>query len=346
MDKFELLTEEIKKKYTSLAIKSQTGLDLFVEERHLIPNIKYFSDTIINYVNNYIKNNRGIRNSVNYRNEKYISVESYQIVLNENDFDQDKVFFTNFNIILNLSVDHNNGNTLYFEGEYSRVNTVTKIVDINGRKFLSDANINLNIIASMQHINETLSLMVYHEFTHAYEDYKRMLNSKKEDSISNYLLNSGTGYLNAFNDEYKTREGKILSDIIYLIMKMETNAFASEVIKFISNYNNRTPHREFSRSDINKLLPQCHAYRLFMISFTKLEELKGYIGDDYMEKLFVNLANSTFGKDRNGKKRYTSLQQLYNDLYNRLKIGLDKLIGIIDKELNSKVIRENKTIYD
>lgn len=302
------------------------------EERHLVPNIRNCFDVIYNKVVNIINRNK--------------SQHYYKININNEDFRNIICFFLNANIIVDLWLINNlSENEIEVDGNYS----ATRDNKINNDK-LETCAITINIKTDRSHLEQLLASIVYHEFTHAYEDYQSMLKTNGEKSLYKHGELSMYGR-NKFQGQIEKPISDYLSFIFYAISKIEQNSFIAQGIKEINNYKkvHNTAYKTEQPIDIIEKLP---SFRNYLNVIGYVNKLSEYAVDRKTQDKILNIVNFNNGAmknmDVNGNIKtycFNNFRQLIKFILKRNDFLMRRYVSAVEKELLINKIREQSTIY-
>lgn len=228
----------------------RTSTLYFLCESRGVPDcIQYIKNAITSYVDNFISGNwKNIREGV------FMAID----IPNEI-FDTDKVFFRDFKIIVQIALfqaKYPLKTTENYSSYYADYNAVLKPFrgkDNQTVQKLTNGEIVLVVSELAQEWVEPLSRMIYHEFTHAYQDYNMLLKNQNYKDEDGYLK-AKLAYGNSIDklsdlmknpqkrqEEYGKYEGLVIDccNAVYALSKMEQNAFISQAYSEIDDYIRR-----------------------------------------------------------------------------------------------------------
>lgn len=256
------------------------GLQKLYEERGILPNLGAYTKILQDNV--YLQIN--------------LNASFGRAYIENNIFKNIKTcFFENVNIVINYTnCGLNTGDGRYLHGE--GLNEI-----VNGR--LKDLFIDINLQCDKEHFDENLCKIFEHELTHAYENYKRLMNN----ALSLKNANKVSGYENN-KDWYETESENTISPsqalkrCTFYLNKSEMNAcitmIRQEMIKNIEIYS--------EINNVSTLLKKCNVYQEYKNTKIYLDFLINLKNEQAKQNVL-----NTFNKIFNQRvKKYSSLKQI------------------------------------
>lgn len=146
----------------------------------------------------------------------------FRIELRKSDLNFNNIFFENIQLTINFEKNIKTNGGYYLESDFNKNTLLIKLVKI-------DLNLNLNSWES------DIKNILYHELTHAWDDYNSYLQNKE----GLLKVNINSKYNNYLNGKLsKNNVKQILSDILYHLNDIEKNAYIAELRADLENNEN------------------------------------------------------------------------------------------------------------
>lgn len=298
----------------------------FLCETAGIPDcIHYISSVIINYLKKHIKNTFG---------EPFIKNKNFTVTIPNYIFDEDKIFFDSSNIKFEMALYNTSyplKRTAQMESEYNHSNT--RLEYINGKQKLVNAEFMFRISELEFEWEHEAETVIYHEFTHAFQDYKRLMNNKNYKSGKNYLYNN-VMYVNSkiiIDDVLAHPEKYIIDgtnhdtiiidccDAVYIINKAEQAAFISQSYKEIDNYISKYGRKFKYEEAIASTEAYSNMHKLIQL----LDKFKNMDGDgvSIIGQVMCSLKELNFTEDNSNneyKMLIMQMEKTINNIYSKL----------------------------
>lgn len=242
-------------------------MDIKNKIKHYIPLIECLKETNIRFINESV----GVYDGLHYINQQIIDyVDTYiksvyddilsknksiNIIIPEDIFDLDRIFFTDCEIKIEMLLYNETlplKRTKDLVSEYQDYNSrLTTVTDKNGEttQKLTDGKFIFRISEMEMDWKDELSTLIYHEFTHAYQDYNCLLTNQNYKEGENYLKNRILYYNterrveDVINNPQKYKDygknGELIIDcanVMYAINKLEQGAYIAQAYEEIKEY--------------------------------------------------------------------------------------------------------------
>jgi len=286
---------------------------IYLTEAKGIPNIiKLLTDKIYEKYINYPKN------EIIYDNDEY----RYSIKIDKNEIENS--FFEN--LFLYIILTNNKSKSSYYKHNLSNWNDKYKIFD----------KIIIQIFLVKENLDD-LKEIISHELHHAFEDYKRKLNTNKNfKDVDSNLISTETDELitisNKFKNNYKLNK---LSAFIYYLLNIEKKANISRLYYELKKYNltkKDINNNEYQKLFFYKIYKEINNSTESLINSLNKEELnlfKEYIKHTSINNLYSN-------DDNIFKKR------IINYLKNNSEETLKKMRKIMIEYLEDEDLMETR----
>ena len=223
-----------------------TTIRYIIESVGVYDGLHYINKQIIDYVDTYIKS---------VYDDVLVYNKTINIIIPEDIFDSDEIFFTGCEIKIEMLLYNETlplKRTKDLVSEYRDCDSyLTTVTNKNGKttQKLTNGKFVFRISEMEMDWKDELSTLIYHEFTHAYQDYNCLLSNQNYKEGENYLFNKIL-YANAVQsvdeiinnpDKYKNRgKGYELiidcANVIYTINKLELGAYIAQAYEEIRQY--------------------------------------------------------------------------------------------------------------
>lgn len=315
----EIKFDELVSKY-NVKISLNESNYLITEEQGLFPNANIILNLVYKYCVTYINNNQP--------NEIKDEVYTYIINIPDNIFDTNNLFFDKIDLHIQIHMSQSTfdiDDMLLYNNGYCPTNSKIK----NNK--LTNFQINIEFgCYNIDNLKSKLAPLLYHEFTHAYEDYNRLLNGAT--NMNDMVNNPSNVYakqirLDSENNQYVT----VVSTIFYLSNKTENNAFVGEVYGELDGMMPKIKLNNLSLKDIIHKFP---LWDEFVNTEYNLDYLKK-INDIGIQIDIISATSYMIGK------KLTNYQQTIALLENILFHSKQRLIKKVQRAIENRIYKNS-----
>lgn len=311
-----------------------------LETKQLIPNIRIYYDIIWNKVSSIT----GIRGNDDYLKQ---NKKTYNINIDEKDFENVETFFKKLNFSISLTLT-NDIDTYEYNGGYTPQPAMRdiengKIISMVENDKLPVVKIYSVILSSVTSIREAIAATVYHEFTHAYEDYQRIKKGRRLNSIRAYTVFSKYDGINTIRNSVPGYAGEALGHVIYMLKQVEKNAYVSQAIGEIE-MSSMTGWAD----DLSSAIKRTKGYENYKSILDFIKALETIDDENIQQKLLAayNTNAGIIGKYNGVNKKYTfkTYKQMINWLKKKTIYLYDNFIEKLARHFENTQIRNKFSI--